>query len=124
MLGTNDNSSFMNLQDFPGAIWGPTLMSVLWSAETDWEKKKSGWTDSLHPSRSGLNKYKRLAWDALGGPDFLSIKVMDGWNFTEYVGKIGICSFESYAREMKLLLKTDYVGHVIDALQTMVQLKK
>ena len=27
--------------------------------------------------------YKEFAWDAMGGADLLSIKMLDGWNFQE-----------------------------------------
>ncbi|MDA8609491.1 hypothetical protein N9L19_01090 [bacterium] len=59
-----------------------------------------------------------------GRADFLSTKVMDGWKCQENNAKNNPVSFEGYAREMKLLLKTYYVGHVIDMLQMMVQFEK
>ena len=96
-------------------------MSVLWSNE-DWVTLETGLTDPCHPSKTGLDKYKELAWDAMGRKDFLSIKIMDGWNFQENTEtQKCTCSFESYAREMRMLLQTRYVGHAIDVLQMMVR---
>ena len=89
-------------------------MSVLWSNE-DWLTLETGLTDPCHPSETGLNKYKNLAWDAMGRKDLLSIKIMDGWHFQENTD----CSFECYAHEMRMLLQTRYVGHAIDVLQLM-----
>ena len=97
-------------------MWGPTIIDVLWSNE-DWLTLETGLTDPCHPSRTGLNKYKKLAWDAMGRHDFLSIKIIDGWNFQESTD----CSFEGYAREMRMLLQTRYVGHAIDVLQMMLR---
>ena len=62
--------------------------------------------DPAHPSERGLSKYKDFAWDAMGGADFLSIKILDGWNFQESTNTTKGTSFESYAREMKMLFST------------------
>ena len=97
-------------------MWGPTIIDVLWSNE-DWLTLETGLTDPCHPSRTGLNKYKKLAWGAMGRHDLLSIKIIDGWNFQESTD----CSFEGYAREMRMLLQTRYVGHAIDVLQMMLR---
>ena len=81
--------------------------------------------DPFHPSQCGLNKYKEYAWDAVGEAGCLSIKILDGWNFTENTNtKKGTCTFESYAREMRILFSTTCVGHAIDVLEMMVQYPK
>ena len=95
-------------------MWVPTIMSVIWNNE-DWLTLETGSVDPCHPSETGLNKYKKLAWDAMGRKDLLSIKIMDGWHFQENTD----CSFECYAHEMRMLLQTRYVGHAIDVLQLM-----
>ena len=97
-------------------MWGPTIIDVLWSNE-DWLTLETGLTDPCHPSKTGLNKYRKLAWDAMGRHDLLSIKIIDGWHFQENTD----CSFEGYAREMRMLLQTRYVGHAIDVLQMMLR---
>ena len=46
-------------------MWGPTIMSVIWSNE-DWLTLETGSVDACHPSQTGLNKYKNLhgmQWD-------------------------------------------------------------
>ena len=112
-IGFTNGLPFMDLN--LNGIWGPTLMSVLWSNE-DWLTLETGLTDPCHPSKTGLNKYKKLAWDAMGRNDLLSIKIIDGWHFQENTD----CSLECYAREMRMLLQTRYVGHAIDVLQMML----
>ena len=69
-------------------------MSVLWS-ELDWTLTHGGWLDPCHPSALGLSKYKRLVWDAMGHPEVLSIKVLEGWYFTTQKNNF---TFESYGR--------------------------
>ena len=72
-------------------------MSVLWSIG-DWHLLQSGWTDACHPSSRGLDKYKRIAWGAMGRAHVLSIKIMGGWNFQEKQDKVRGPSFETYGR--------------------------
>ena len=56
--------------------WGPTIMDVHWSNE-DWLTLETGLTDPCHPSKTGLNNYRKFAWDAMGRHDILSIKIID-----------------------------------------------
>ena len=101
-------------------VWGPTLVSILYASH-HWEQTSTGWVDPFHPSELGLDKYKELVWDALGREDVLSIKILDGWNFDYHTCRKGECSVESYAREMRMLLRTNCVGHAIAVLQTMAE---
>ena len=101
-------------------VWGPTLVSILYASH-HWEQTSTGWVDPFHPSELGLDKYKELVWDAMGREDILSIKMLDGWNFDYHTCKKGECSVESYAREMRMLLRTNCVGHAIAVLQTMAE---
>ena len=116
-IGFKNGTPFMHFG--LNGMWGPTIMDVLWSNE-DWLTLETGLTDPCHPSETGLNKYKKLAWDAMGRNDLLSIKIIDGWHFQENTD----CSFECYAREMRMLLQTRYVGHAIDVLQMMLRYPK
>ena len=99
----------------------PTLMSILYD-KLHWAQTSTGWVDPAHPSERGLDKYKEFAWDAMGRADCLSIKILDGWNFTESTNtKKGTCSFESNARQIRMRFATTCVGHAIDVLEMMVQ---
>ena len=104
-------------------IWGPSLLSILYH-KLHWAQTSTGWVDPAHPSEWGLNKYKEFAWDAVGEAGCVSIKILDGWNFTENTNTATGTSFESYAREMKMLFSTTCVGHAIDVLEMMVKHKK
>ena len=104
-------------------IWGPSLLSILYQ-KLHWARTRTGWVDPAHPSEWGLNKYKEFAWDAVGEAGCLSIKILDGWNFTESTYTTKGTSFESYAREMKMLFSTTRVGHAIDWLKKMVDHRK
>ena len=101
-------------------VWGPTLVSILYASHHR-EQTSTGWVDPFRPSELGLDKYKELVWDALGREDILSIKILDGWNFDYHTCKKGECSVETYAREMRMLLRTNCVGHAIAVLQTMAE---
>ena len=64
-IGFKNGTPFMD--EGLNGMWGPTIMSVLWSNE-DWLTLNTGSVDPCHPSETGLNRYKNLhgmQWDEM-----------------------------------------------------------